>query len=67
MHQAQGLTFDRFTFDSKGVTKHTLTYKSLSRVNSKEHLCLLSSLSRKNFQVDPIVKEILDHLQIYAH
>jgi hypothetical protein len=66
MHQAQGLTFDQFTFDSNGVTKHVLTYTSLSRVCSTKHLCLLFSLSRKNFQVDPIVKEILDHLQIYA-
>jgi hypothetical protein len=56
MHQTQGLTFDWFTFDSKGVTKHALKYTSLSRGYSKEHLCLLSSLSRKNFQVDPIVK-----------
>jgi hypothetical protein len=33
IHRSQGLTLDCLTFDSTNVTKHGLTYTTLSRVH----------------------------------
>jgi len=57
IHHAQGLTFDHLAFDSSGVTKHGLTYITLSRIKCKKKIYLLSPLSKNNFHVDPIVQE----------
>jgi hypothetical protein len=44
-------------FDPIHVTKHNLTYTKLSIICSKDHLYLLSPLSKTNFQIDHIVQE----------
>jgi hypothetical protein len=44
-------------FDPLSVTKHGLTYTTLSHICSKEHLYLLSPLSTKNFHVGSIVQQ----------
>jgi len=50
LHLAQGLILDHLAFDPNGVTKHGLTYSTLSKIYSKTHLYLLSPLSNRNFQ-----------------
>jgi hypothetical protein len=49
MHCSLGLTFDRLAFDPIDVTKHGLSYITLSKVHSKENLCLLCPLLNKFF------------------
>jgi hypothetical protein len=66
IHHAQGLTFDHLAFDSLGVTKHGLTYTTLSRIKCKDILYLLSPLSKNNFHVDPIVQEEMTCFRVYA-
>jgi hypothetical protein len=63
IHHAQGLTFDHLAFDSTSVTKHGLTYITLFRIYSKNHLYLFSPLSNKNFQINHIVQEEMSHLK----
>jgi hypothetical protein len=41
VHHLQGSIIDCLTVDSCGMTKYGLTYTTLSRVHSKEHLYLL--------------------------
>jgi hypothetical protein len=47
------------TFDPLSVTKHGLTYITLSHICSKKHLYLLSPLSNKNFHVHSNVQQEL--------
>jgi hypothetical protein len=46
-----------------GVTRHGLTYTTLSCICSKEHLHLLSPLSNKNFYVDIVVEQEMFRLR----
>ncbi len=38
IHRAQGLTFDHLVFDPTSVTRHGLTYTTLSCIHWKESL-----------------------------
>ncbi len=57
VHHLQGLIIDCLTFDSGGRTKYGLTYSTLSRVHSKEHLYLLFSLLNNFLKVSHLVQE----------
>jgi hypothetical protein len=63
IHHAQGLTFERLAFDLVGVTKHGLTYTTLSQIHSKENLYLLSPLLINFFQIDLLIKQEMYRLQ----
>jgi hypothetical protein len=57
IHYAQGFKLDHLAFGLTSVTKHGLTYTSLSHIHSKKHLYLRSPLTNKTFQVDTLVQE----------
>jgi hypothetical protein len=63
IHHAQGLTFDHLAFDSTRVTKHGLTYITLFKIYSKNHLHIFSPLSNKKFQINHIIQEEMSHLK----
>jgi hypothetical protein len=63
IHHAKDLTFDHITLYSTSVTKHGLTYTTLFRIYSKNHLYLFSPLLNKNFQINHIVQEEMFHFK----
>jgi hypothetical protein len=57
IHHAQGLSMDNLTFDPHGLSRHNLTYTTLSKIHTKENFYLLIGLQQKKINVDVMVKE----------
>jgi hypothetical protein len=62
IHCAQGWTLDPLTLDPMNKIKHGLTHTQLSKICSKENLCLLCQLSNNFFQINLMVKREMTHL-----
>ncbi len=48
---------DNLTFDPHGLSRHNLTYTTLSKIHTKENFYLLIGLQQKKINVDVMVKE----------
>jgi hypothetical protein len=66
IHRSQWLTIDHLTVDLTSVTKHDITYITLSKVRRKEILYLLSLLLHNVFQVYHLVQEKMFWLRTNA-
>ncbi len=63
IHHLQGLIIDCLAFDSSGMTKYGLTYTTLLKVHSKEHLYLFSPILYIFFKVDNLFQEKMFQLR----
>jgi hypothetical protein len=66
IHCAQGLTLEHLAFDLASVTKHGLTYTTLSQIRYKENSDLFFPLSTIFFQIDHLIEQEMYQLQTTA-
>jgi hypothetical protein len=67
IHQSQGLSLDKLTFDPTNVRKHGLSYTTLSHIRIKEGLYLLPPPQHQNFHIDQRVIEKMNRLKTFAN
>ncbi len=66
IHCCQGLSLDELVFDPTNIKKHWLTYTTLSHIQEKEKLFLLTPLQHEIFNVDLKIHIEMNRLKTIA-
>jgi len=66
IHRSQELSLDELVFDPTNIKKHGLTYTTLSHIQTKENLFLLTFLQHEIFYANPKAHVKMNRLKTIA-